>query len=155
MVLLVLLIIGQLEVWHIYLKNTLTSVFGAFQVPAYKASITSLVPQEDLARVSGMTQLGMGIQQIIAPLLAGILLNVVQIRGILLIDLATLLVALVPLFLVRFSEVSQPADENQEPLSLLQQTAYCWTYLTQSPGLAGFLILFSIYQFLIGFVGVL
>jgi uncharacterized membrane protein HdeD (DUF308 family) len=114
-----------------------------------------LVPQEDLARVSGMVQLAMGIQQIVSPLLAGILLNLIQLKGILLIDLAALLVALVPLVLVRFPQISQPADENQEPLSILREIAYGWTYLTERSGLLSFLIVFTIYQFLIGFVGVL
>jgi DHA3 family macrolide efflux protein-like MFS transporter len=150
-----LLTTGQLEIWHIYLRNVFISTFGAFHSPAYKASITSLVPQEDLARVSGMVQLAMGIQQIVSPLLAGILLNLIQLKGILLIDLAALLVALVPLVLVPFPQISQPADENQEPLSILREIAYGWTYLTERSGLLSFLIVFTIYQFLIGFVGVL
>ncbi|MBW4566482.1 MAG: MFS transporter [Tolypothrix carrinoi HA7290-LM1] len=152
---LALVITGQLEIWHIYLRNVFISIFGAFHSPAYKASITSLVPKEDLARVNGMVQLSMGIQQIISPLLAGILLSLIQLKGILFIDLAALLVALVPLVLVPFPQISQPADENQEPLSILREIGYGWTYLTEHSGLLRFLIVFTIYQFLIGFVGVL
>ncbi|MFN6499152.1 MAG: MFS transporter [Nostoc sp. DedQUE01] len=157
LILILLISIGQLEIWHIYLRNIITSIIGAFHTPAYKASITSLVPQEDLARVSGMIQLGMGIQQIISPLLAGILLGIVKQRGILIIDFATLLVALVPLLLVRFPELNQATDANEDtpPPSLLQETLYGWTYLTERPGLLSFVILFTVYQFLVGFVSVL
>ncbi|MCV3217385.1 MFS transporter [Plectonema radiosum NIES-515] len=155
LVIVALLTIGQLEIWHIYLRNVFISTFGAFHSSAYKASIRSLVSEEDLTRVSGMMQLSMGIQQIVSPLLAGILLNIVQLKGILLINLATLLVALVPLLLVPFPKISQPADEKQEPLSFWGETAYGWTYLTERPGLLKFLIVFSIYQFLLGFVAVL
>lgn len=150
-----LLTIGQLELWHIYLRNILISIFGAFYSPAYKASITSLVPQEDLARASGMVQLALGIQQIVSPLIAGVLLELVDIRGILLINLATLAVALVPLLLVRFGEVSQPADEDTQLFSLWQEITYGWTYLKGRPGLPSFLILVTIYQFLVGSVSVL
>jgi MFS transporter, DHA3 family, macrolide efflux protein len=157
LILIVLVSIGQLEIWHIYLRNIFTSIIGAFHAPAYKASITSLVPQEDLPRVSGMVQLAIGIQQIVSPLLAGSLLEIVEVKGILLIDLSALLIALVPLLLVRFGKISQTADVNQDaqPSSLWQEIVYGWSYLIERPGLASFLILFTIYQFLVGFVSVL
>jgi DHA3 family macrolide efflux protein-like MFS transporter len=155
--LLVLVTTGQIEIWHIYLRNIFTSIIGAFHAPAYKASITSLVPQEDLARVSGMVQLAIAIQQILSPLIAGTLLDIVEVKGILLIDLSTLLIALVPLLLVRFGEISQAAnvDEDAQPSSLWQEILYGWTYLIERPGLPSFLVLFTIYQFLVGFVSVL
>jgi len=49
----VMLLTGRLEVWHIYLSTILSSSFSAFQDPAYRASITMLVPKEDLARAGG------------------------------------------------------------------------------------------------------
>lgn len=147
--------ISQLEIWHIYLANTIISIFGAFQIPANKALITSLVNQEDLGRANGMIQLGMGIQQIVSPLLAGFLLTFIKIRGIILINFSTLLVALAPLLIFRLREVTQAADEDTESLSFLQEMTVSWTYLKERPGLLGLIILYSIYQFMIGFVFVL
>lgn len=156
-ILIVLVSTGQLRTEYIYLRNTVTSIVGAFHAPAYKASITSLVPKEDLARASGMVQLGVGIQQIISPLIAGTLLDVIGIKGILLIDISALVVALVPLLLLRFGEIKQTAttDEHAQATSFWQDMVYGWNYLFELPGLPSFLILFTIYQFLIGFVSVL
>jgi MFS family permease len=47
-----LLTFGQLAVWHIYVIATLYAILGAFQEPAYTASITMLVPAKELARAN-------------------------------------------------------------------------------------------------------
>ena len=150
-----LLAIGQLHIWHIYLVNTLASVFGAFQAPANKALITSLVNQEDLPRANGMIQIAMGIQQVVSPLLGGFLLTIIKLKGILLTNLATLAIAIVPLLIFRFSETTQSSDEDTNSVSFLQQMAVGWIYLKERPGLLGLMILYSVYQFLVGFVFVL
>ncbi|MBD2195455.1 MULTISPECIES: MFS transporter [Calothrix] len=155
--LIVLVSMGKLEIWQIYLNNILISIISTFHAPAYKASITSLVASEDLPRVSGMLQLGIGIQQIISPLIAGTMLEIVGIKGILSINLSTLLVAIITLLLVRFGEISQTVDVDRDApaVSFWQKMVYGWTYLLERPGLSSFLILFTIYQFLVGFVSVL
>ena len=52
-----LLLVGRLEVWHIYLVVAVSSTFNAFQWPAYAAATTMLVPKQHLGRASGMVQL--------------------------------------------------------------------------------------------------
>ncbi|MEA5549577.1 MFS transporter [Anabaena cylindrica UHCC 0172] len=157
LMLIALISIGQLEIWHVYLRNILTSIIGAFHASAYQASITTLVPQEDLPRVNGIIQLGMGIQQLIGPLLGGILLSILQPKGILIINFITLLIAIFPLLLVRFPQLNEADDENKNnpPSSFWQETLGGWTYLTENPGLLSFVILFTIYKFFIGLMSVL
>ena len=52
-----------------------------------------LVPKEQLGRANGVIQLGEGLEKLLAPMLAGILLVPIGIQGIILIDFATFLVA--------------------------------------------------------------
>jgi MFS family permease len=73
-----LLTTGNVEIWHIYLAVSLSSVCKAFQLPAYTASTSSLVPKEFLPRASGMVQSAEACGQLISPLLAGVLLGLVQ-----------------------------------------------------------------------------
>jgi MFS family permease len=47
---------GNLQIWHLYLAEALTGAFEAFQVPAYQATITMLVPKKHYARISGLTR---------------------------------------------------------------------------------------------------
>lgn len=53
-----LLFSGELQIRQIYLIAFVSSAFSAFQQPAYEASVTMLVPKDQLARASGMVQMG-------------------------------------------------------------------------------------------------
>ncbi|MEH2214503.1 MFS transporter [Nostoc sp.] len=136
-----LLVTQRLELWHIYPLVTISSIFNAFQSPAYSAATTQLVSKEYLDRASGLTQLALAVSQIVSPTLAAFLLGVIQLQGIILIDLATFFFSLIVLLLVRFPEVQIVADSEAESISLLRDTALGWSYLTARPGLLG-LVLF-------------
>src|SRR5689334_11374706 len=72
--LLILFTSGQLQIWHLYIAEALTGAFEAFQMPAYSAAISVLVPKEQYARVSGMRSFSDAAAQVIAPALAAQLL---------------------------------------------------------------------------------
>ena len=61
-----LLYTNQLQVWHVYVGVFFNSIMGAFQWPAYIASITMLVARKDYPRVNGMLELGQSINTIAA-----------------------------------------------------------------------------------------
>lgn len=84
---------GNIELWQIYLGISVSSVFSAFQEPAYKALVTDLLPQDKYAKASGLMQLASSAQYLLSPFLAGILLSLFDIRYIFLIDISTLLIA--------------------------------------------------------------
>ncbi|MEO1374471.1 MAG: MFS transporter, partial [Cyanobacteria bacterium J06635_10] len=117
--------------------------------------VTSLVNQEAVARANGMIQIAMGVQQIVSPLLGGFLLTLIKLRGIILVELATLAIAIIPLLIFRFSQINQPSDEDTKSRSFLQEMTVGWIYLKERSGLLGLMILYSVYQFLVGFVFVL
>ena len=92
---------GNLAIWHMYLAAGLTGVFDAFQRPAYSAAITMLLPKSEFARASGLRSFGTNFSQIFGPVLAGVFLVIVDIDGVMLIDVATFLAAMVTLLFVR------------------------------------------------------
>ncbi len=55
---------------------------------------TLLVPKEQLGRSSGMVQVSEAVAQILSPVIAGVLMGVIGIHGVILVDVATFLVAL-------------------------------------------------------------
>ena len=150
-----LLVTGRFEVWHIYVLSALSSTFSAFQWPAYTAAITLLVPKQHLGRAGGMVQMEQGIVQLVAPMLAGLLLEIIQLQGILLLDMAACLFALVTLLSVHFPRASATPAGKPDKGSLLHEIAYGWTYLTSRPRLLGLLMFFTVSNFLSGIVGVL
>jgi MFS transporter, DHA3 family, macrolide efflux protein len=153
-----LLLVGKLEVWHICLALAASSTFNAFQVPAYSAGTTLLVPKQYLDRASGMIQLGQAISQLISPVLGGVLIGIIQLQGIVAIDVITFFLGTIPLLFVKFPEPKTINTSHTETLkkdSLLQEIIIGWQYVTARPGLLGLLIFFATNNFFMGAVGVL
>lgn len=142
----------QLMIWHIYGIVALRSVVRAFQLPAYTASTTLMIPKEHLARANGMVQFGGAVAQIVAPLLAGFLILTIQLQGIVLIDFVTFLVAIVSLVLVQIPQPPQSAGQRR---SVLQEAKKGWTYITTRAGLLSMLIFFALINFAFGMAQVL
>lgn len=153
----VMLLTGRLEVWHIYLSTILSSSFSAFQDPAYRASITMLVPKEDLARAGGMDQMSFAVQSIITPLLAGVLYAGFGLQAIIVIDFATFLFAVGALALVHIpqpqSTIGGLEDSGRD--SMWRNATFGWKYLLKRPGLFGLLWYYAVVNFFLSFSGVL
>ncbi|AKB29586.1 Macrolide-efflux protein [Methanosarcina siciliae T4/M] len=89
----VMMLKGNIELWQIYLGIAISSIFSAFQEPAYKALITDLLPENQYAKASGLVQLASSAQYLISPFLAGIILTIMDIKFVFLIDVTTFLIA--------------------------------------------------------------
>ncbi|MGK7903715.1 MAG: MFS transporter [Hormoscilla sp.] len=137
---------SRLEIWHIYLATAGFSTFMGFHLPAFKASITLMVPKEQLSRASGMTEMGNAITHLISPALGGVLLGLIQLKGVIALDLSTLLFALIPLIVFRLPEVdSKEVRNDEEKQPLINDTVEGWTYLARRPGLVGLIVLKASY----------
>ena len=106
---------GAVQLWHVFLAMFIRSLGGAFQWPAMQATTTLMVDKESLSRVAGMNQSLQGLAAIVAPPLGAFLMQVIPIQIILLIDVATAVLAVGSLF---FIKVPQPIREVTEVLGL-------------------------------------
>lgn len=143
-----LLFLGDLQIWHIYLIALLSACLGAFQEPAYTASITMLVPKKNLTRASGLVQTGQSLETLISPLLAGVLFVLIGLRGIILIDFITFFFAVAALLIVH---VPQPeyvrAETDNQKSSILHDSIFGFQYLRARAGLLGLLLYFALVNF--------
>ncbi|HEX6290384.1 MAG TPA: amino acid adenylation domain-containing protein [Herpetosiphonaceae bacterium] len=146
---------GDLAIWMIYLLTSISSIARAFQMPAYTAVTTLLVPREQLGRANGLVQLAQGIGQLISPILAGVLVQYVELSGVIAVDLATFVVAVLTLMSVRVPRPEQTTAGQEARGSLLHESRYGWTYIKQRPGLLGLLMFFATSNFMVGMVIVL
>ncbi|MBC8504940.1 MAG: MFS transporter [Anaerolineales bacterium] len=146
----------SLQIWHIYLIALFSAIFSAFQEPAYLASTTMLVPKKDLARSSGMMQMGQAISSILTPVIAGALYGFIGLKGIILIDAATYLFAIGALLMVH---IPQPkvvtAKTKDEKKSIWKDAFFGWNYLRLRPGLFGLLLYFAMVNFFLNVSGVM
>ncbi len=151
----VLLLTGNMQVWMIYLISFFESVFGAFQEPAYSASIVMLVPKEQLTRANSMIQMGQAIQNILTPIMAGALFATIGMTGIIIIDAVTYLFALFTLIIVRIPQ-PKPVDEGaHQKRSMLKDVVFGWKYLVERKGLFGLLFYFASVNFFLNISGVM
>lgn len=145
-----LLTFGHLQVWHIYLAVAVMSIFEAFKLPAYTAAIAQIVPQQNQSRANGMVQVSKAVAKIIAPLLAGILIKLIELKGVLLIDCTTYLVAIVALFRVRFPSLKLAKMQKLKLAQLWYEINSAADYVTKRPGLFYLLIFIATTNFTMG-----
>jgi DHA3 family macrolide efflux protein-like MFS transporter len=124
---------GNLEVWHIYVSSFFASLFATFQLPAFNASITLLVPKEHLTRANGMVQTGASLEGLLAPLLASLLVGVIGVGGMFLIDFVTFFAAAGTLLMVSIPQ-PEPSEEKKAQ-KILQDIQQGWNFLSARPGL--------------------
>ncbi len=143
----ILLLTGQMEVWTVYLISFFGSVFASFQGPAYTASIVMLVPKDQLTRANSMVQMGQAIGDILTPVLAGILFTTVGMKGIIIIDVITYLLAIMTLIIVHIPQPERKTRDQEGKLSVLEDVAFGWRYLAERRGLLGLLFFFAVVNF--------
>ncbi|RPI94095.1 MAG: MFS transporter [Chloroflexi bacterium] len=95
---------GQIELWHVYAIMLFREIGGTFHWPAMQASTSLMVPDEHLARVSGVNQAMMGALNIVGPALGALLLSIAAMHYIMLLDVATAILATTPLYFVRIPQ---------------------------------------------------
>ncbi len=120
---------GLLEFWHLYVTVLVQGLGSAFQWPAYLSAISLMVPKEQYGRANGMMSLIDSGPGVFAPILAGALLPFIGLTGILLIDVATFLLAVAALFLVTVPQPETTAEGEAGQGNLLQEAAYGFKYI--------------------------
>jgi len=143
----------HLQLWHIYVVAAVGAVANTFQMPAWMASIPLLVAKGQLGRANGMVQLNNGLSTVAAPLIAGVLLAAFDLPGVLVVDLATFVVALVTLALVRFPRPDRHAETSTE--TIRGDAIAGWRWVKDRPGLFGLLWVFAGTNVTLSFTNVL
>ncbi|MEZ4668892.1 MAG: MFS transporter [Anaerolineae bacterium] len=141
-IMLILLQSGQLQLWHLYLAEALTGVFDAFQIPAYHAATSLLVPQKHYGRASGMSSFAQAAAQVFAPAFAPLLLNWVGLHGVMTIDILTFFVGITPLIFIAIPHPMVYVKGNSRP-SIRKDLSTGFRYIFDRPGLVGLIGIYS------------
>ena len=138
------------QIWHIYAIMAVRALGGAFHYPAMSASTPLMVPESQLTRVNGLNQTLQGINGLIAPPIGALLISILPTQGILLIDVGTAMLAILPLF---FIPIPQPKRQEDLGLigkpSLLQDVREALAYIRSRPGLVAIIFMALFLNFLL------
>src|SRR5678815_104614 len=110
-----------------------------------------MVPKEQLTRINGLNQALQGINTLFAPVVGAALLLVLPTQGVLLIDVGTAMLAIVPLL---FISIPQPARQEElkqmdvKP-SLLHDVREGLTYIRSIPGFTAIIFMALFLNFLL------
>jgi len=141
--LLALYLTGRLQIWHLYLAGAFSNAMGAFQEPAVSASVSSLVPTQELTRANGMLSLAYDGSHMFAPILAGALLAPLGVSGIMVIDLLTCLSAVLVVASMRISRPAESAAGVTARGLLRHEMSFGFRYIARHSGLLGILLILS------------
>jgi len=103
---------GVIQIWHILMLTTIRGVLQAFHSPAVSAIIPIMIPKEKLSRMNGLNYLCSGAVTLLGPIVAALTLTVWKIYQILWIDMATFIVAFIPLLIVKIPPVRKKGERS-------------------------------------------
>ena len=139
---LVLQSLGFLEYWHLYIASIIYGLGMAFQWPAYSAAISTMVPKEQLGRANGMMSLIEAGPGVFAPILAGALLPIIRLTGILFFDVATFVLAIGALMIVHIPQPQRTAEGDNSQGNIWKEAVYGFRYIFARPSLLGLQLIF-------------
>jgi len=131
---------GAMQVWHLYLVMLARSLGETFHWPAMAASTTLLVPERHYTRISGLNQTIHGVLTIVGAPLGALLLSLLPLHGVMLVDLGTAMVGVLPLL---FFVIPQPQQEHVAALkarSFLANAREGLRFVFGWPGMVALLI---------------
>lgn len=140
---------GTAGLVNICIGVTVSSVFASLLEPAYRATITDLLPQEQYAKASGLVQMAGSAKFLISPFLAGLLMKHSGITLILWIDICTFFVTVTAtLFVAR----SVRQEKKQEQKRFGTELAEGFRILKNKPGIMQLVLLAALVCFFLTFI---
>lgn len=129
---------------------TISSVFGALLEPAYKATVTDLLSEEEYAKASGLVQMAGNAKYLISPAIAGMILAVSDLRLILILDIATFFVTVIAVASVRKS--IKEVKPLKKEFHILKEFSEGWNSITREKGVMSLVVLMAFMCFFIAFI---
>lgn len=143
---------GEIVLWAVLVAVAIASVAGTFQEPAYSAAVPTLVDSSELGRANGLVQMGPAVAILASPIAAAAILATAGITAVLLVDVATFLVAVATLAVVRFPDVAR--RQEREP-AVWSEAREGFTFISARRGLLVFLFMAAGLNFFLSISNVL
>ncbi len=144
-----------LQIWHMCAASVVYGLSASFQWPAYMAAISVMVPKEQYGRANGMMSLIDSGPAVFSPILAGLLLPIISLTGILAIDVITFFLAIGALLIVHVPQPEKTEEGQAGKGSLLSEAAYGFKYIFARRSLISLLAVILCLNLVQGFSGAL
>lgn len=146
---LICMISGEAQLWQICAGVTISSVFSSLLEPAYKATVTDMLTEEQYTKASGLVQVAGSAKYLISPVIAGFLLTVSDIRLLLVIDICTFFVTVISTLIVRKGLASRKYEQAR---SFIRELREGWGAVSKNRGVLVLVTMTSLITFFVGFI---
>ena len=136
---LILLKTNNLTLWFLYIASFVSGIFNAFQWPAYSVTISIMLKKEEYGRANGLFSLTESGPMVIAPIVAGALLPIIKLDGIMIIDIITFIFAVGAVLWVIIPDIRK---EVTKKVSLFKDAIFGFHYIFKRKPLLYLLLIF-------------
>ena len=143
---------GEKSIVPIFVGITFSSIFTSLLEPSYRATLTDILDEENYAKASGLIQAAGSAKYLISPVIAGMILSVVDIRVILLLDILTFITTCLMIFLVRKSMNSETQNYKKDSFKGLLEGLFI---IKENKGVYSLVIIMFFVCFFMGFIQIL
>lgn len=105
---------GSFQIWHLYVVTFIQSIFDIFQGPAFQATVTELIPDQQRNRANAVQLMTSPLSGLIAPVVTGTVYALIGVTGIIAVDLLTFLVSAVTLALLPIPQPKTDAPSSEK-----------------------------------------
>lgn len=130
-----------------------SSVFTALMEPAFKATVTDLLSEEDFHKAGGMVQIAGSAKLLISPAIAGLLLKITAVSTLILIDILTFFTTVFIIVLVKKDMVTK--HKNELRLNIKSEMKEGIAVIRGNRGIIAIVVIMTISVFCLGFVQIL
>jgi MFS family permease len=150
-VILALYFLHLLNVWHLYVAAVVQGIGYAFQWPAYRAVISTMIPKDRYVRANGMMYLLDDVPDVFSPILAGVILGpLVGLVGILVINVIAFIVSIGALLVTDIPQMPHTEEGEHSHGALWKEWAFGFLYIIKRPSLLGLQLIFLAGNFFSG-----
>ncbi|MFB7159144.1 MFS transporter [Lysinibacillus sp. NPDC056232] len=146
---LICMLSGEALLWQICVGVTISSVFSSLLDPAYKATVTDLLTEEQYTKASGLVQVAGSAKYLISPIIAGFLLTVSDIKLLLVIDICTFFVTVTSALALRKGLASKTYEQTQ---SFFHEFKDGWRAVSENRGVLVLVMMTSVLTFYLGII---
>ena len=143
---------GGAQTWQICLGVTVSSVFSSLMDPAYKATVSDLLTEEEYVKASGFVNIAGSARYLISPFLAGLLLAVSDIKLLLIIDISTFVLTVITTAVVRHGMTQ---SKKKKSASFAEDLKVGWKAVTGNRGLITLVVMSALMTFCMGAIQIL
>ena len=146
---------NQFELWQLYTAAFAQSLFGLVQGPSISASVTMLVPDSQRNRANAILAVSSSTAGLLAPLLGGALYALIDVAGVMFVDLATFITAVLVIAFIHIPQPQQTAESTATRGSVWQEMWGGLQFLLDRRGILYLSLYFTFLNFITNGVFVL